>query len=334
MEIEGKAVYLSDVHEFILNYNLHKLEYWQNSQKKASFLLGTSPIRRAVNGNFKKTFHKMSEMYLSHRANINEKTTSSGKVVIYEDHRTILNVLYLLKKEEKLECPINIILFDDHDDGCVPSKIALKIIEDFNENLPEIRDFWSFTEFDLKFLDDDWIKAGMELNLINHVFLFNSTQSSISFVEEYKTKKFGTKKIYNLGNVWDVLSYKGYLNDAIKEDEYGKLWKDFGWIKNKDFKFEFKPKNKFIVDFDLDCFSIELLDNRIAIPDEILYEKMTTYFRPEYHYFGTAQIFIKHIIDKAEFATICFENNCCGGYQQSFKIFENVNDLFFENEIK
>ena len=33
MEIEGKAVYLSDVHEFILNYNLHKLEYWQNPKK-------------------------------------------------------------------------------------------------------------------------------------------------------------------------------------------------------------------------------------------------------------------------------------------------------------
>lgn len=276
----------------------------------------------------------MTEMYLSHRANINDKTTSSGKVIIYEDHRTILNVLFLLKTQGKLDCPIDIILFDDHDDACVPSKIALKKIEEFNENEPDIRDFWTFTEFDLKFLDDDWVKAGMELNLINNIFLFNSNESSINFVENYETKQFGTKKIYNLGNVWDALSYKGCLNDAIMESENGQLWDDFGWKKNGDFKFEFKPKNKFIVDFDLDCFSIELLDNRIAIPEEILYEKITTYFRPEYHHFGTAQIFIKHIINNSEFSTICFENGCCGGYQQAFKIFESVNDLFFENEIK
>ena len=276
----------------------------------------------------------MKEIHLSQRSNINKKYTKHGEVIIYEDHRTILNVLYLLKLNGKLECPVNLIMFDDHDDGCVPNSEALKKIDEFITNEPTIREFWSFTEFDLKGLDDDWVKAGMELNLINNVFLFNSTQSSISFFEEYETKKFGKKKIYNLGNVWDALSYKGYFNDAIMEDEYGQLWSDFGWKKNKDFKFHFNPDQKFIVDFDLDCFSTEILDNRIAIPEEILYEKFQSYLNPDYHYFVTTESFVKHLIGKAELTTMCFENSCCGGFQQAFKIFENVNDLFFDNEIK
>lgn len=272
-------------------------------------------------------------MILRHRANINKAYTKRGDVYLYEDHRTILNVLFLKKKNNELECPVNIILFDNHDDGCVPSTSALEKIDLLNNEADiSIRDFWNFTEFDLKGLDDDWIKAGMELNLIENVFLFNSCESKIYFVEEYETKKFGTKKIYNLGNIWDCISYKGYLNDIIKK-EYSQLWEDFGWVIEEG-RFYFEPKRKFIVDFDLDCFSTEVLGKRIAIPTEILYEKMTKYQIRDYHYYGSSQELIQDFIDKAEFTTICFETQFCGGYLEAFKIFQSVNDLFFDNKIE
>ncbi|WP_159474768.1 hypothetical protein [Chryseobacterium sp. 18068] len=276
----------------------------------------------------------MDKILLSHRANINKQYATGKDVYIYEDHRTILNILFAKKFNTEVQFPVNIILFDNHDDGCELDKSILKIITKFNKNEPSLRDFWSFTEFDLSGMDDDWVKAGMELNLIKNVFLFNSTESSIYFVEKYKTKNFGEKKIYNLGNIWDSISHRGYFNDVIKRNDYGELWDDFGWkYTKKEGVFTFSPDTKFIVDFDLDCFSTEILDKRMAIPQEILYEKFISRYRRDYHYFYSSQDFVKELISKSEFSTICFENQFCGGFNESFKIFNYINELFFDSKI-
>lgn len=238
----------------------------------------------------------ISSIYdLSHRANINIKSTENSQVVLYEDHRTILNVLFYLKKNKKATFPINIILFDDHDDACNPGEEALRIIKGFNKTEPSLQEFWSFTEFDLRNMDDDWIKAGMELGLINHLFLFNASQSNIGFITKYKTMNFGEKKIYNLGYLWDSLSHRGNLYDVVKKKEYGELWDDFGWVHNKkNGKFEFIPSREFILDFDLNCFTTKILDKRVAIPEEILFDKFTENHQPSYHYYYTYQIFVKN----------------------------------------
>lgn len=277
----------------------------------------------------------MENLYeLSFRANINIKHTDEGDVVIYEDHRTILNVLFYLKTKTKIDFPINIILFDNHDDAVKPNKEALKKIKAFNKKAPDIRQFWTFTEFDLRNLDDDWVKAGMELGLINNLFLFNSTQSHISFVENYETMNFGIKRLYNLGYIWDALSYRGNLYDVIKHNEFGQLWDDFGWVYDKESgKFSFKPSKPYIVDFDLDCFTTEILGKRIAIPEDILIEKFSEYHQPSYHYYYSYERFVKDLIKEAEITTMCFEQGFCGGFKEAFKIFETVDHLFFENQL-
>lgn len=284
----------------------------------------------------KKSFKRnsMNKIHISHRANINKKHTKYSDVFIYEDHRTILDVLFLKKINKESDSPLNIILFDNHDDACNLDNSVLETINKFNNKVPDIKKFWSFIEFDLSGLDDDWIKCGMELNLIQNVFLFNSTESRINYIERYQTKSFGEKKIYNLGNIWDCISHRGYLNDIIKDDEYGELWKDFGWNYSKEKGvFIFEPPKNFIVDIDLDCFSTSVLERRIAIPQEILYEKMTSKYRRDYHYYYSSQDFIKELIAKSLFCTICFENQFCGGFYESFKIFDYVNDLFFDHQL-
>ncbi|WP_131368598.1 hypothetical protein [Chryseobacterium soli] len=275
----------------------------------------------------------IDKIHIGQRANINVKHTPNSEVIIYEDHRTILNVLFAKKLNKEIEFPVNIILFDNHDDFCKPNESALAIINRFNENEPSIRDFWIFTEFDLRVLDDDWIKAGMELDLIKNVFLFNATETSLGFLSRYETTKFGTKKLYNLGYIWDAISNKGCLNDIIKDDEFGEFWEDFGWV-NENGEFYFDPSSKFIVDFDLDCFSTEILDKRLAIPDEILDEKLTSSYPRDSHSFYSSQELIKEMIEKSEITTICFENQFCGGFTEVFKIFNYINKTFFENKIK
>lgn len=269
---------------------------------------------------------------LSKRSNIITKRTYNSEVVLYEDHRTILNVLYFLKTNEFANFPIDLFMFDDHDDFLRPSESALRKIAEFNAETPTEREFWNFTEFDLKTLDDDWVKAGMELGLINNVFLFHSSQASYSFSDSYQTQNFGEKRVYNMGAVWDALTFHGSLDDFSNEAAYGQLWEDMGWVKDGN-KFAFSRESNFIVDFDLDCFSAFIVDKNYAIPEEILLKNFEEYRRSENHYYGKAADFVKKLIEKSVLTTVCFENSSCGGIRESHKIFETFDYLFFDREI-
>jgi len=269
---------------------------------------------------------------LSKRSNINTITTENSEVVIYEDHRTILNVLYFLKTNGLATFPIDLFMFDDHDDFEKPSDKALKRIAKFNAAAPTERAYWTFTEFDLNPQDNDWVKAGMELGLINNIFLFHSTQATYSPSQTYQTKNFGEKRLYNLGSTWDALGNQGRLGDFSNGAAYGQLWEDMGWIKDNG-KFELRRENNFIADFDLDCFSAYILDKRYAVPSEILRTKFEKVTWSEHHYYFQAADFVKKLIEKSVLTTVCFENNFCGGIRESHKIFETFDSLFFDGEI-
>ena len=274
---------------------------------------------------------KTSIYNIAHRANINHKTTSMNEVVIYEDHITILNVIYHLKTERKLTDALDLIMFDNHDDFCTPRLSALKKVTHFLKN-PSLEKLYQMVEFDLNALDDDWVKMGMELGLISNVFLFNSNESSVQHREAYKTKKFGTKYLYNIGDVWSALGYHGKLNDPIKT-KYSDLWSHLGWeLVNNKFEFS-KHRNKFILDIDLDCFSTRILDKTIAIPKEIIISRLKEYQDPTYHRYYNSERFIKDLIKDSELVTICSENGCCGGIRESQKIFNMIDYVLFDNEI-
>lgn len=272
---------------------------------------------------------KISE--IGQRSNIIHKISSQSDVVIYEDHRTILNVLYFLSNKGGFTAPLDIVLFDNHEDFCHPRETTIPKINEFLQN-PSREGLNTIVEFDLSTLDDDWIKVGMELGLIGNVFLFNSEKSFVGFKEEYVTQKFGTKSLYNLGEVWAALGYHGILSDTVKR-EYQPLWDDFGWELNEG-KFSFKKeRKKFVFDIDLDCFSTRILDKTIAIPEEIIIQRLTEYSRQDSHYYSCAQDFMKQLIKDSELVTLCFENGCCGGIRQAHKIFNMVDEVLFDNEL-
>ena len=274
---------------------------------------------------------KESIQDIAQRANINHKNTSENEVVIYEDHRTILNVLYHLKTKRNIEEPFDLVMFDNHDDFCEVKPSTKKRITNFLKK-PSVEKLYQIVEFDLSTMDDDWVKAGMELGLIGNVFLFNSEKCSIRHEAAYVTKKFGTKYLYNVGDVWSALGYHSILNDPIKT-EYTQFWTDFGWeLQEGYFRFS-NNKRKFIFDIDLDCFSTQILDKTIAIPEDVLIPKLMDFSRPQYHYYHNSKDFMKDLIKDSELVTICFENGCCGGIRQAHKIFNIVDYVLFDNEL-
>jgi hypothetical protein len=268
---------------------------------------------------------------IAHRANINHKKTSKNEVIVYEDHRTILNAIYHLKAKRNISEALDLVMFDNHDDFCTPREPALKKVTRFLKN-PSFEKLYHIVEFDLSELDDDWVKMGMELGLIGNVFLFNSDESSVPFRQEYKTKKFGKKFLYNVGDVWSALGYQGKLNDPINE-KYSELVKHFGYeIVGGNFRFS-KNRNKFILDIDLDCFSTKILDKTIAIPEELIVSKLRECQNGRHGNRHSSEIFIKDLIKDSELVTICFETSCCGGIREAYKIFSMVDRVFFDNEI-
>jgi len=92
---------------------------------------------------------------------------------LYDDHRTLLNVLFEIRKNKLIDSVPDLIYFDQHDDAVVPRGLSISdrlVILD-NSNVVEIdsKEFWSYTEFDLSSLDDDWLTVAMDFNLVNDV---------------------------------------------------------------------------------------------------------------------------------------------------------------------
>lgn len=268
---------------------------------------------------------------ISYRTNILHKDISINEVTIFEDHRTILNVLFHLRTKRNYTEPLDLIMFDKHDDFCDISPDAKRKITYFNKK-PSYEKLSEIVEFHLSSLDDDWIKAGMELGFIGNVFLFNSTDTSASLKETYKTKQFGVKKLYNIGNIWAALGHHGILNDPYKT-EYEELRADFGWkLENGTYRFR-EERRKYVFDIDLDCFTTEIYGETIAVPEDILVSKLNEIKKQHYHNYHSSQHFMSELIMDSEIVTISLESDCCGGIKQSQKILRILDTILFQNQL-
>lgn len=274
---------------------------------------------------------KKSLVEIAFRANVNLKKITNNHVAIYEDHRTIINVLFNLIQIRDLGQSVDLISFDYHEDYCTPSEQAIESIKKFLDN-PNEQELNRIVEFELHSLDDDWIKVGMQLGLINNVFLFNAETNNEGKIDSYETLFNGTKALFNIGNVWDALGYHGRLNDPIKES-HEKLCQAFGWhLIDGSYSF---PNNRrpFVLDFDLDFLSTQILNRTTSYPREIIMDKFQERLSANYHHYYNCTEFVKDLIDRSELVTICFEQGCCGGIYNSFQNLSLIDELFFNNVI-
>lgn len=117
---------------------------------------------------------------LDWRANVNVFTIEIGgvvkRVILYDDHRTLLNVLYFARMKGILTQVPNLIYFDYHDDACCVRGEKLDEIKALSISEENYQAFWQFVEFYLGTMDDDWLWTGMELDLINNAIRVGGEQ--------------------------------------------------------------------------------------------------------------------------------------------------------------
>lgn len=267
------------------------------------------------------------------RNNIICKSYDGKDIYIYEDHRTVLNILWAARETGIFSNPPTVVCFDKHDDfknsAVDENKIAL-----LNDNSPSKEEFWSFTEWDLSPLDDDWIKTGMELNLIGSVILIGAEiKRNISGLSNSYTDRDGKEHfLYSLAHIWKGFAPEGWLVDLKRPDLFQPVWDLLGWRhSDKGFYFDAKTrKAKLVLDFDLDCFSDELHGYTVAWRDDIFFNLFNKPF-DKYDY--TPKDFLVSLFKESTFTTIAKESECFSYINESDTVFKCLNEILFNNRL-
>ena len=273
-----------------------------------------------------------SEFYLlGQRSNINHYTIEpdyGGKkdVLVYDDHRTLLNILFEIQKNKWIDGVPNLIYFDQHDDSVVPRNISIaeRMAKFGNRKIQDIKskEFWGYTEFELSTLDDDWVTAAFDFNLINDAVCIGvEKDGNVRYTNERYADADTKHLLLTMSHLgWEV-GNRGQLGDTFKQDEI------YVYLRRL-FHFNTKEPNKcpYILDFDLDCFATDCLDRTIAWPETIFYDKYVGDFK--------VHTVMNRLITEATLITICREPSCCGGIGESNKILSYLDKYFFNEGLQ
>lgn len=277
---------------------------------------------------------------LSQRANINVYTLQGIRgndggqhVVLYDDHRTILDVLYYAHQEGAFGEDIpSVISFDHHDDAVSLTEDQKRRICSLRDSLANERDnglMWQFVEFELSGMDDDWVRAGMEFGLIKHYIGFGHDEVDARNIENGYENYFSSDQvnhhIYSNGHPKWELGNRGVLGDHFYswQQKQQDIMDDLHFHNGR---FENNPVMPFVLDIDLDCFACECEDHIMAWPEDIFIERYVN----DPH----TLCFIKSLISRATFITICRETGCCGGIGEANRILEMIDTYWFDGELK
>lgn len=256
-------------------------------------------------------------------------------IIVYQDHRQILNVMFYLYINGLIQRnnPPDIISFDFHDD-CVESKPYPELCKCMNVNSIDeatAKDFFSFVEFDLSPLDNDWVKTAMEFSFIkNYVNVGGRQLDNINKNPTYVSADNVIHDFHILDHLDFELSPKGKLGSDDYEAN-SKIREIFRFNQFKENANEFSVGNTpLLIDFDLDCFSSEVMArSETNVPwNEKLFKHLY------YGYYDTfVNQFMQCLFDRSIVITICTEPEYCGGYQESSQIFGYLNKYFFDEKL-
>lgn len=269
--------------------------------------------------------HTMIQLpYINKRNNVCSFTFNGKDIILFDDHRTTLDVLFEVYKSGKLEgMTPNLITFDYHEDCCDAGDrdTLLRKIGVQNLNEASSQQFWNFVDFSMASGDDDWISAAMTLDLVRDVVIVGNEQNHN--VDNYKNNEFDIHHIYSIGHISGSIGNRGCLGDSCIKETYYQDVRDILQYHNN--TFDSGVVYPFILDIDLDCFSCEVQGHQLAWPEEV--------FRREYVEDEKTYDFMKQLIRRASLITISREHGCCGGLRQSYKILSYLDKYFFSGVI-
>ena len=266
---------------------------------------------------------------LNGRVNVMTRQTVSGQmVVIYDDHRWLLNVLFAASKH--IERP-NLITFDAHDDAaeCAKKSVLLSQIGVDDLQNATAKQFGAFVDYDQREDDGGWLTTAMELNLIDSVVNIGNRHSHNLYEMNgiYESEDGVEHKAFELSEDLEYeLGPSGKLGDASKEDKYLALRDLFG------IEYFYKSVNRmsikepYILDFDLDFFTMSSNDE----PTHGWTERVLNRHFPVN---SEQDKFLRRLIRDAHIITICREPDYCGSIGDSNRILLLLDKYYFNGQL-
>ncbi len=270
----------------------------------------------------------MANLYsISNRANVNAYSYQDKYIFVYDDHRTLLNVLFEAKKLNSFPQTPNLIYFDRHDDACETKPLSglLDLMGAGDLSTLTSKQFWSFVEFDLSPLDDDWLLTGMELDLIKDAIVIGQVDNSNidKLGNKYTSEDEVEHELYCIPHLEHSLGGRGCLGDSIiKEPYYENVRNIMQYNQGYFFHEEIRP---FVLDFDLDCFTTVTREKTHAWPEVV--------FKNEYVDNRTVRYFMQKLLKRSSFITVCREPGSCGGIGEANKILHYLDKYFFDGNL-
>ena len=269
---------------------------------------------------------------LTQRVNVMTRYPNDKLVIIYDDHRWLLNVLFKIQKDGLLPGPPKLVFFDSHDDAGQTQKksellalIGVEKVLDATE-----KTFSSFVDYDIRTDDGNWLSVACELNLVSDAVVIGDKYShNIEAMNGIYMSEDGVEhRLYNLsGNLDFELGCRGSLGDHAREDEF----RDIRAFFNSRYGYnhaQIGEMTPFVLDFDLDFFTLDTNEGTLAWPQHV--------WQKHFHSFSSGAQMMRDLINKAMVITICREPDYCGsidGIAGSNYNLQNLDNYFFEGQL-
>lgn len=252
--------------------------------------------------------------------------------LLHKEHRWVLPIIFYKQQKNILSHPCTLVMFDAHHDAkdpaCKNDILQIKKIGITFEGLIDL------CQEKLSKLNDDWVKTGMELGLIDDAVIFGveSSADSANF-KRFKDQQENIHKIKLLGLPGKELEYQGDLSDTARRESLSDLWKILGWQCDPQFSFA-QDGRKILLDLDLDCFIVRWKGcYRFPWPDEVFKKEFLVPSRYQTTLEWTGKDFLNGLVNKAALLTIAREPYCCGGETKATQILGKVNHFLFDDKL-
>lgn len=275
--------------------------------------------------NPKKLYYELNKSVWG-RVNVMTRQTENGQmIVLYDDHRWLLNVLFYL---HKLGEHYDLIYFDAHDDAAECEKKSALLEKIGVADLKEAteKQFGAFVDFDQREDDGGWLTTAMELNLIGDVVnIGNRHSDNLMQMNGLYTNEDGiVHHVFELSeNLEHELGCRGQLGDTCREEECRKLRDFFGIEHFYRRQCDMRVVRPYVLDFDLDFFTM-------SFNDEATHGWTTKILNKHFPNNSMPDWMLRDLIRDAMVITICREPDYCGSLGDSNRILEMLDQYYFD----